>query len=111
MPELMISDNEGSFTRSGKEIQRLFKHQDKVKIASEMASLEIEFKFNYEYTPHYNSLYERIHAIIKKELPTKMLREPVHIAAFHLMLCQADMISNNRPLSDMRTSQLMTLVL
>ena len=65
-PRLMISDNEGAFQRSGKEVKRLFTQEEKSRILGEMASLGVEFKFKYEYSPHYNSLCERIHAIANK---------------------------------------------
>ena len=100
-PSFIYSDQHKSYKHASREIKKLYKAIDFVKIQEYLVQRKCQWKFSHPLAPWTNSLVERMIRSAKKGLRSSLGNMKVHsIQMLETCLQQVEAMINNRPLAD-----------
>jgi len=102
-PREIVSDNGSNLVAADKELRTAVESLDSARIASQLASQQITWRFNPPAAPHFGGAFETMVKSMKRVLQNVLYRASLTDEELHTTLVQAEALINSRPLTTVST--------
>ena len=99
LPQLIRSDNGSNFVGGNKKFQQMVSRWNHTRIRSQLAAMNVEWKFNPPRTPHMGGVWERLVKIAKRALVAVSKGQIMSDETARTFLAIVESMMNDRPLT------------